>query len=242
MGERISVISILLPTRQRPEFLDRLWKSALKTADHPDKLELVVYIDSDDISYENQKLKGKVKFLIGPRLHDNKVNLSVKWNKCWEKATGDIFMHCGDDIIFRTKGWDTAVREAIDARPGKICFAWCNDVSDESSRHEFGTHGFIHKNWTDVIGRFLPPYFVSDYNDTYLNDVSRKLHVQTYLHTYITEHMHFSLGKSAIDKNTEERLARHELHKPQDIYNSDWFQKEIEDDVEKLREFINEHR
>lgn len=241
MVRRVPKISILLPTRQRPEALERMWNSALNTADKPDKLELVFYVDSDDISYENIKLGGNVKMLIGPRQHDGQVNLSVKWNKCWEKATGDIFSHCGDDIIFRTKGWDTAIREAIDARPGKICFAWCNDVSDESSRHEFGTHGFIHRNWTDVVGRFLPPYFVSDYNDTWLNDVSRKLNVQTYLHSYITEHMHFSLGKSAIDKNTEERLERHERGRPDEIYNSPEKVAEREQEVEKLREFINAH-
>lgn len=238
MVKRIPVISLLLPSRQRPKELERLWNSALDTADKPNELELVVYIDDDDKSYDKLILSSPVVFVNGPREHDGKVNLSIKWNECWKKANGEIFMHCGDDIIFRTKGWDTAVREAIDTRPGKICFVWCNDVSDESSRHEFGTHGFIHKNWTDVVGRFVPPYFVSDYNDTWLNDVSRKLNVQTYIHHHTTEHMHFSLGKSKIDKNTEERLKRHEKERPEEIYNSPEKVAEREKEVEKLREFI----
>lgn len=233
-----SKISLLLPTRQRPDQLDRLCNSALKTADNPEDLELVVYVDDDDDSYNHLMLKSPIVFLRGPRLHDDKVNLSIKWNKCWENATGDIFMHCGDDIIFRTEGWDTAVREAIDARPGKICFAWCNDISEESSRHEFGTHGFVHRNWTDVVGRFVPPYFVSDYNDTWFNDVSRKLNVQTYIHHHVTEHMHYSLGKSKVDKNTEERLERHEREHPEGLYNRADIVAEREAEVEKLREFI----
>ena len=238
MVKRVPVISLLLPSRQRPNELKRLLNSALDTAERPDEVEVVVYIDSDDNTYNSYRHSQLVK-VHGPRLHDGKVNLSVKWNECWKKAKGDYFMHCGDDIIFRTKGWDTAIKEAIDARPGKICFAWCNDVSDESSRHEFGTHGFIHRNWTDVVGRFVPPYFVSDYNDTWFNDVSRKLNVQTYLHNHITEHMHFSLGKSKIDKNTEERLERHTKENPEEIYNSHDKQAEREDEIAKLREYIN---
>lgn len=240
MGNRLRVISLLLPTRQRPHFLERLWDSALDTTDNPNLLELVVYIDEDDDTYKELKLKRpkQVQFIYGPRKHDGHVNLSIKWNKCWEKAKGEYFMHCGDDIIFRTKGWDTAVREAIDARPKKICFTWCNDVSPDSQRNEFGTHGFIHRNWTDIIGRFVPPYFVSDYNDTWFNDVAQALHVRTYLHEHITEHMHFSLGKSPMDKNTEERLTRHNKEHPEEIYNRPDIVQERQREIEKLREFI----
>jgi hypothetical protein len=221
--------------------LARMWHSALDTADNPRSLELVAYIDNDDPSYSKRKLRtSQVIFVRGPRKHNGKVNLSIKWNRCWKKATGDIFMHCGDDIVFRTKGWDTAIREAINARPGKICFAWCNDYSNESQRNEFGTHGFIHRNWTNVIGRFVPPYFVSDYNDTWFNDVAEKLGVRTYIHNHTIEHMHYSLGKSPMDNNTEERLKRHERDHPDLIYYSREKRIEREDEIEMLREFINE--
>lgn len=231
-------ISILLPTRQRPDGLKRVYESAMETADSPKDIEVVCYIDENDGSYDSIDLPHLTK-VIGPREFNGIVNLSIMWNKCWQNATGEVFMHCGDDIVFRTKGWDTAVKEAINARPGKIAFVWCNDISPESQRNEFGTHGFVHKNWTDTIGRFVPPYFASDYNDTYLNEVSRRLGVQTYIHHQITEHMHYSLGKAEIDTNTKERLDRHAATKPEETYNSEWFQKEIADDVEKLREFIN---
>lgn len=231
-------ISILLPTRQRPDGLKRVYESAMATADSPKDLEVVCYIDENDGSYDNVDLPRLTK-VIGPREFDGVVNLSIMWNKCWQNATGDIFMHCGDDIVFRTQGWDTAVKEAINARPGKIAFVWCNDVSPESQRHEFGTHGFVHKNWTSVVGRFVPPYFASDYNDTWFNDVARALGVTTYLHNFLTEHMHYSLGKAEIDQNTKERLNRHAATRPEEIYNQQEMQDERAAEVEKLRNFIN---
>lgn len=226
-------ISLLLPTRQRPEQFKRFYNSAMETADKPGLIEVVAYRDNDDNSYE------KVDYYNLIWVSGERIVLSEMWNECWKRASGDIYGHMGDDIVFRTQGWDTAIKQAIVARPKKICFVWCNDVSPESQRHEFGTHGFIHKNWTDTVGRFLPPYFVSDYNDTWLNDIARALGVNTYLHQHITEHMHYSLGKAEKDQNTLDRLARHEKERPQDIYNSEEKRLEREAEIEALREFIN---
>jgi hypothetical protein len=226
-------ISLLVPTRQRRENFIRFYESALETATNPKNIEVVGYVDEDDDSYDRLELP-QLTLVHGPR-----VVLSEAWNKCWDNATGEIFGHMGDDIVFRTKGWDVDVTEAIKARPGYIAFVWCNDVSPESQRHEFGTHGFVHKNWTNITNRFVPPYFASDYNDTWFNDVARILNVTTYIHHQITEHMHYSLGKSEIDQNTQDRLDRHAATHPEEIYNRPEMQAERQAEVEKLREFIN---
>ena len=42
-------ISLLCPTRNRVDGLIRMWSSALDTASNPDKLELVLYVDHDDL-------------------------------------------------------------------------------------------------------------------------------------------------------------------------------------------------
>lgn len=236
-GREVS-ISLLLPTRQRPTQLIRLAQSVLDTADNPDEIELVTYIDYSDKSYSRLPIPMNWKIVRGPRYIDGKVNLSIMWNKCWEKASGEYFMHCGDDIVFRTKSWDTKVKEAIDSHAGKIAFVWGNDKTPEAQANVFGTHGFIHKNWTDAIGRFVPPYFVSDYNDTWFNDVARLVNVAHYLPDVWTEHMHHSVGKAEVDKNTRERLKRHKLDDPALIYSQT--QDERHEEAEKLRRVINE--
>lgn len=232
MGQTIPTISVLLPTRKRREMFLRMYTSAMSLANHPGRVEVVYYVDDDDNSYEGLNLYNTTR-VTGPR-----VVLSEMWNACYEAAQGDIFMHCGDDIVFRTEGWDDVVRATFDEYPDGIAFVYGEDGNGESGRNQFGTHGFIHRNWVNTVGYFVPPYFVSDYNDTFLNDVAKKINRHRHI-DILTEHMHYSLGKSEIDENTKERLERHERERPQDYYNSLEFRQEMEQKLEALKEFID---
>lgn len=228
-------ISLLLPSRQRRNDLIRFYNSAMETADNPKDIEVVVYIDNDDGAYDGLELP-RMTIIRGER-----IVLSEMWNACYKACKGDYLMHCGDDLVFKSKGWDTEMTQAIDSYPGKIAVVWGDDYDDGTSRHDFGTHCMIHRNWAETVGYFVPPYFVSDYNDTFFNDVGEKLHVRKYLHHVKVEHMHFSRGKADIDRNTQERLDRHAAYKPEDIYHGAEFQAEMEQKRELLQEFIKEH-
>lgn len=225
-------ISVLLPTRQRPQQLSRLVDSIKATASDPDRVELVTYIDDDDESYENLALDIAWVQCRGPRHHDGLVNLSIKWNDCYAASSGGIIMHCGDDIIFRTEGWDDVVRRAFDAVPDRVLFAFGRDGYQDGNN--FGTHGFINRVWVEAVGFFVPPYFVSDFNDTFLNDVSKLIDRHREIDIY-TEHMHYCAGKAEIDENTAERLERHKQYDPEALYFSDKVQGEIKDAARKLQ-------
>ena len=231
-------ISLLLPSRQRSNKLMELYRSAMNLADDPTNVEMVVYIDDDDTDYNEllQTPPPRTTFLIGPRK-----TISKCWNDCWRASTGEIYFHAGDDVIFRTQGWDTIVRNLFAEYPDKIVFAYGDDGNIDSNNNQFGTHGFIHKNWTNVVGYFVPPYYESDYNDTHLNDIAKELGRHRHI-DITTEHMHYSLGKSEIDENTKERLERHTKQKPEEIYNSREMRLERADQVEKLRQFIEGYK
>ena len=193
---------------------------------------MVTYIDDDDPSYDALELDIDWVRVRGGRQIDGLVNLSVMWNRCYEASSGDILMHCGDDIVFRTPGWDDIVRQAFDSTPDDILFAFGRDGYQDGNN--FGTHGFIHRKWVETVGFFVPPYFVSDYNDTFLNDVAKRIggHVEIPIYT---EHMHHCAGKAFIDQNTAERLARHQQHDPGALYASDRVQNEIVTAAERLQ-------
>lgn len=200
-------------------------------ADDPDDIEIVIYVDDDDNSYDDFEATNLTK-IRGPRK-----TISKCWNDCWAAATGEIFGHMGDDIRFRTEGWDTVVRNLFASYPDRIVFAYGDDGMSEVNGYQFGTHGFIHKNWTDVVGRFVPDYFESDYNDTWLNDIAKALDRHEHI-PIMTEHLHFSIGKSLEDQNTRDRLQRHASQHPEQIYESREMRIERQDEIEKLRSFI----
>jgi len=194
-----------------------MWRSALDTADDPLRLELVLYLDDDDpaLPAYRQWIRSsdhsRIKDLVGPR-----IVLSETWNRCWEQADGEIGWHGNDDIRFRTSGWDTAIRAEFEAVPDRILFVHGADGIQNAA---LGTHGFLHRRWTDTMGTFVPPYFSSDYNDTWLTEVADRLGRRRYLPQIETEHLHPAAGKavdeagrpigSTLDQTHQDRLVRH---------------------------------
>lgn len=193
--------SLLVPTRQRPAGIERFFDSAFGLAERPDDLELVVYVDDDDDSYDNVEWPTNTTIVKGPR-----ITLSEMWNRCYAASTGDICGHMGDDIVFRTVGWDRLVRLAFADYTDHIVFVHGRDGIQDA---RLGTHGFLHRRWADTLGYFVPPYFSSDYNDTWLTQVADAIGRRVYLHDLYTEHMHFLAGKAEVDQNTRDRLERH---------------------------------
>lgn len=190
--------------------------------------EFVFYADEDDPTLEFVRTityDYGARLLIGPR-----IVLSEGWNRCYEQATCDVLMQCGDDIVFRTNGWDSAVLEAFSRYPDRIAFVH----GDDGFQHErIGTHGFLHRRWVETVGYFVPPYFASDYNDLWLTEVADALGRRVYLPDVFTEHMHPVAGKGELDLTHRERLARHQAEDCDGIWRRT--AAERADDVRKLR-------
>lgn len=191
------VISVCCPTRGRPDNMRRLAESIRATA--AGEVELVFYIDLDDGPSVATAVELKARHVIGER-----IVLSDMWNACAAAAAGDILMQCGDDIVFRTPGWDTAVTAEFDACPDRILLVHGDDGVHGA---RLATHGFVHRTWVDAVGYFLPPGFSCDMSDLWLNDVAIALSRRVYLPHLLTEHMHPIVGKASLDQTHRDRLA-----------------------------------
>lgn len=225
------MISLLVPTRARPDSLHRFVASALEMANAPEAVEVVAYIDRDDDSYDG-RIPPHTKALHGPRCV-----LSDTWNRCFAYAQGDIVAACGDDVVFRSPGWDTAVLAAFARIPDRIAYVHGRDGHHDS---DFGPHGFLHRRWVDVLGYVVPPWYTADYSDTWVNDVSDAIRRRVYLPDVFMEHLHPSWGTAEIDTTHEERLARMAEQRPDLLYASPEHQALRAADVAKLRALIRE--
>jgi len=189
------MISLLLPTRRRPNSLIRLYASAMMTADNPEDIEIIAYVDYDDNSYMGIQL---------PRLdiiHGERLRIAEAWNKCWEGCNGEYLGLVGDDVIFKTKGWDTKVLEAFEQVEDKIAFVYGDDGSLQGKT--FGTHGFIHQRWAVTVGYFVPPQFSANMVDRWLNEVAEALGRLRYIDISM-EHLHHAFNKATFDQTYED--------------------------------------
>ena len=206
--------SLLVPTRNRPDSILRLIDSLeQKTADIG-SIELLLYFDEDDLSCEHINFRrwSFVRIVTGPRK-----TLSVCWNVLAENAGGEWLFLLGDDVIFRTQGWDTNFSKVCDRISDRIGLVFCNDGF---WRARFAAHFCISKTWVNTVGRFVPPYFPSDFNDLWLDEVATRLGRRFYVPNVLIEHMHPNFGKAELDVTHLERLARHASSDLQKLYDS----------------------
>lgn len=182
---------------------------------------MIVRLDDDDTSLYLEK--ENLAYITGPR-----IVMSEMWNECYRAASGDICWHGGDDVTFRTLGWDEIVRETFP--PDGIAFVHGHDLSPNGDW--LGTHGFLRREWVDAVGYFLPPYFSSDYADVWLVDVSDLIGRHVYI-PIVTEHHHPDFGKAVRDQTYYDRVARHKADDMDARYLE--LGAERESDAEKLR-------
>lgn len=229
-------ISILCPTRGRPADMAKIWHSALQKASRPERIEIVFYLDNDDtlglsgLALCATQRASQVRALIG-----NRIVLSQCWNAACEHARGDIFMQCGDDILFRSNDWDVFLIDAFAKVEDRIAFVYGRDGQYDQL---LGTHGFLHRNWVETLGYFVPPIFSSDYNDVWLHEVAVRIQREVFVPEIYTEHLHFKNNKRTLDTTYKERLLRHK----QDQVSTIWENTVTERirDAKKLRAYIEQ--
>jgi hypothetical protein len=230
------LISILVPSRGRPDWLHKTVYTAYQTATHQRQIEFVVYLDDDDpklFDYETRvpfavhsDLMGKIRLHIGPR-----ILLSDAWNTVAKLAKGEILMHCGDDITFNTPGWDVRVRDEFEKLPDRIGLVFGDDLS--TNFPDLATHGFLHRRWMETLGYFVPPLFSSDWNDVWNSEVAKRVGRLIPMKDVVIEHHHYSFGKSERDQTHADREERGQRDNVVELFKST--EKERKQDAAKLK-------
>ena len=228
------MISILSPTRNRPHLIMRLIDSIFDTAANPEDIELSLYIDDDDASYDDllsQDLGIKINYMKGP-----KIVISDMWNKCYEISNGEILHHASDDFVYRSKDWDVKVESHFDRYNDKILLLYGRDGHQDE---KLGTLSFVHRNWVEALGYVVPPYFMVDWCDNWINDIARDIGRRVYDPEIYTEHLHWHAGKSELDETYREREVVRQQVDSHGLYIQTAHLRL--EDVKKLATYIEEH-
>ncbi len=196
-------ISIVLPSRGRPERLYKLLESIISTADDLTRIEAVVLLDRDDEKNYHRREFGELScnFFIGdPGRTMGDLNYD-----CVAKANGDVIFFSNDDAVFMTPKWDTLLLSEISALPSSIYLMYPNDMFKGEKLCTFPImNRKLLVDYPEIISRRYLGAFI----DMHIMDIFKAYllgrHIK-YLHSIVCEHQHYRTNNALIDATYTKR-------------------------------------
>jgi glycosyl transferase/beta-hydroxylase protein BlmF len=196
-------ISLLCPTRGRPDSVARFICSVMETATFPERVEILLYIDLDDGSIEQYRelLNSDTypelsRLLRCEALWGEPIGISKSWNVLAAKCKGDLLCLSNDDQVYADKGWDVVIDMETRKFPDKIYCMWFNDGINGPNLCAFP---IVSRTWYETLGYFTPDLFAYFYVDTWIMDIAKRVRRLHYIPHVFVEHMHFTQAKSGYD-------------------------------------------
>lgn len=198
-----TLISLLLPTRGRPELARRFMESVLTQSNRPGSVEIILCIDEDDTGSHDLDCPGlAVSRIIGPRNTMGTLNTA-----CLKASRGEIVVLVNDDMVIRTKGWDDIIRTLDESIEDKVYLAYGNDLFKGRKLCAFP---ILSRRTCELLVDPFPAIYKGAFIDYHLLDIFRRLQHAgydriRYLENVVFEHLHYRSGKSGMDATYLER-------------------------------------
>tara|TARA_B100000989_G_C19506198_1_gene456620 strand:- start:1075 stop:1752 length:678 start_codon:yes stop_codon:yes gene_type:complete len=190
------MISFLCPTRGRPKQAISLYKSFMTTQSNEN--ELLFCIQKEDDLYQEYinifKLHGISKYFTSESMPT-----SYLWNQMAFSAKGDLLTLIGDDVEIKTPGWDERIEAESKKFSDNIYVITVDDGRKDKQQGKFMRcpHPTVHKKWVEVLGYFVPPFFMHRYLDRYTQDLAIKIGRYIEIKDIIFNHLKFNFSRDA---------------------------------------------
>ena len=190
------MISFLCPTRGRPKQAINLYKSFINT--QANNNELLFCIQKEDRLYEEYinvfKINGISKYFTSESMPT-----SYLWNQMAFNAKGDLLTLIGDDVEILTKGWDERIEAEAKKFSDNIYVITVDDGRKDKQQGNFMRcpHPTIHKKWIELLGYFVPPFFMHRYLDKYTQDLAIQINRYIEIKDVIFNHLKFDFSGDA---------------------------------------------
>jgi hypothetical protein len=170
----MTVISILLPTRGRPDTMVQSVRGLIEAATHPDRLEILFGVDDDDPATLNALTQD-----LQPVLEDLGVSaqavtfrpqgyggLHTYVNELARRSTGEWLFFWNDDAIMDTPGWDNMIRR-YDGEFKLLA------PTDNHNGHPYAIFPIVPRDWLTLIGHLS----LNAQNDAWLSQIAYMLDI-----------------------------------------------------------------
>ena len=190
------MISFLCPTRGRPKQAISLYKSFMSTQSNQN--ELLFCIQKEDNLYQEYinvfKLHGISKYFTSESMPT-----SYLWNQMAFSAKGDLLTLIGDDVVIKTPGWDERIETEAKKFADNIYVITVDDGRKDRQQGKFMRcpHPTVHKKWIEVLGYFVPPFFMHRYLDSYTKDLAIEIERYIEIKDIIFNHLKFNFSRDS---------------------------------------------
>lgn len=203
VGGDVALISLLLPTRGRPELAARFFNSVISTAEHLEAVEVILYVDEDDPG--SHQLDGGALHtvrIIGPNRSMGAYNTA-----CYRASRGQIIVLVNDDMVMGTPGWDRELRAMDNRYADKVYLGYGNDLL---KKRGLATFPILSRSTCELLVEPYPEAYVGAFIDVHLFDVFKRIQHQgfdrvIYLPDVVFEHLHYRTGKAPYDDTYKKR-------------------------------------
>ena len=193
------MISLLTPTRERPDRFKKMYQSAKQMADG--EFEVVAVLNKEDPTADRYPKADNISYVRVPKPADNK--LSGLWNEAAKNASGDILMMCADDFVFTAMGWDRLLEGAFAAVPDGIVMVYGNDGSPRRAP----IAPAVTRKWFEICGEFTPKHLQGWFSDEWIWSIAAELHRVIYIPELTFTHEQAAERDPALMEQVKQRGA-----------------------------------
>jgi glycosyltransferase involved in cell wall biosynthesis len=189
-------ISVIHPSRNRPERASKVFKEMISKADKPELIEYIISIDND----ETKDYKNIRSGIFSPTtlVSDNRYCVGAINNGA-KASTGKILMVASDDFDEWPKGWDTLIRKALKGYKCKLL------KTNDGSQQWIATLPIMDRALYEKLGYIYNPLYKHMFCDTDLSSVCDLIGATVYRLDIIFKHNHYTKlkNKDAINQRND---------------------------------------
>lgn len=198
-----------MPARERLNLNLTFISSIITTADDINNVNLYLGIDDDDPTRDIQlKIANAMPFIKFIPIHNNGkfIGLGKMWNILAKQCNDEIFGYVGNDMIFRTPGWDTKIINKFknECPKDNIMLYHCDDGYHKQN---LCVNAFIHRKYMEIVGYFIREEFLINWSDRWLYQMFKAFNRVEYIPDIFIEHNHWVFGRRPKD-STGERMQQ----------------------------------
>ena len=211
-------ISVVFPSRERPEGLKKCIFSLLDKAKDPTRIEILVGLDSDDLINQEE-----FQNVIAPNLDERGVTytailfppigygrLHEYVNKLSAESHARWIMMWNDDAVMITENWD----EVVLGYDGEFALL----RAESNNEHPYAIFPIVPRKWVDIVGHFS----MHSLNDAWVSQIGYLLDIVVTIPVYAIHDRADLTGNNKDDTYKNRTIFEGNPRDPRDFNHHDY--------------------